>query len=131
MAKTNFQSIDEYIAAQPETVRPALERVRALIKKAVPGVEEAISYQIAAFKLDGVYVTYMAGYAEHYSLYPVTDAVLEALGPEVEPYLSGKATMKFPLSERIPLKSIERIVKVRAKEAAERAKAKAPASKRR
>ena len=131
MAKTNFQTIDEYIAAQPGSVQPALERLRALIKKAVPGVDEVISYQIAAFKLDGEAVTHMAGYAQHYSLYPVTDAVLEAVGDEVTPYLSGKGTMRFPLSERMPVKLIERIVKVRAKEAAERAKAKAPASKRR
>lgn len=131
MAKTNFQSIDEYIAAQPEPVQPALERVRAIIRKAVPGAEETISYQIAAFRLNGQYVTYLAGYAQHYSLYPVTDAVVEALGDEVTPYLSGKGTMRFPLQERIPVRLIERIVKVRAKEAAERAKVKAPASKRR
>lgn len=130
MGKTNFQTVDDYIAAQPETVQPALEQVRALIRKAVPGVDEVISYQIAAFKLNGEAVTYMAGYAQHYSLYPVTEAVTDALGDEVTPYLSGKGTMRFPLSERVPVKLIERIVKIRAKEAAERVKAKAPASKR-
>ncbi|WP_255468843.1 hypothetical protein [Reyranella sp. CPCC 100927] len=30
MAKTDFQSVDQYIAAQPEAVRGTLERVRAI-----------------------------------------------------------------------------------------------------
>ena len=44
--KTNFTSVDQYIAAQPEATRPILERVRAIIRKTLPGAEETISYQI-------------------------------------------------------------------------------------
>ena len=38
-------SVDEYIAAQPETVRAKLEQVRAAIKKAVPEAQEGIAYR--------------------------------------------------------------------------------------
>lgn len=51
MAKTNFKSVDEYVAAQPEAVRPILQRVRAGIRKAVPQAEEIISYQMPGYKL--------------------------------------------------------------------------------
>ena len=44
MAKTDFRSVDEYIATHPEDVRAILQRVRSTIRKAVPGAEEAISY---------------------------------------------------------------------------------------
>ena len=53
MAKTDFKSVDEYIASQPEVVQGVLKRVRNAIRKALPRAEEAISYQIPAYKLDG------------------------------------------------------------------------------
>ncbi len=46
MAKTDFKSVDQYMASLPEAVRNVLERVRATIRKAVPGGDEVISYQI-------------------------------------------------------------------------------------
>src|SRR5882672_3989774 len=51
MAKTDFKSVDEYIASQPEAVQRILKRVRSTIRKAVPGGEEVISYRIPAYKL--------------------------------------------------------------------------------
>jgi DNA transformation protein and related proteins len=58
MAKTDFNSVDEYIASQPKTVKGALERVRSTIRKALPGAEEVISYKIPAYKLHGSPVLY-------------------------------------------------------------------------
>ena len=43
MARTNFKSVDEYIASQPEAARGVLNRVRSTIRKAVPGTAESIS----------------------------------------------------------------------------------------
>lgn len=68
MAKTSFKSVDEYLALQPKTVRGLLDRVRATIRKAVPGAEEVISYGIPAYKLHGRPVLYFAAWKEHYSL---------------------------------------------------------------
>jgi uncharacterized protein YdhG (YjbR/CyaY superfamily) len=42
MAKTNFKSVDEYIASQPEAAQGVLKRVRSTIRKAVPGAAEVI-----------------------------------------------------------------------------------------
>ena len=46
MAKTDFKSVNEYIASKPKDVRGILKRVRSTIRKAVPAAEEVISYQI-------------------------------------------------------------------------------------
>jgi uncharacterized protein YdhG (YjbR/CyaY superfamily) len=54
MAKTDFKSISEYIASKPRDAREVLERVRGAIRKAVPAAEEAISYQIPVYKLNGL-----------------------------------------------------------------------------
>ncbi len=70
MAKTDFKSVDEYIASQPEAVQGVLERVRGAIRKAVPSAEEVISYKIPSYKLQGGPVLYFAGWKKHHSLYP-------------------------------------------------------------
>lgn len=131
MAKTNYQSVDEYIAAQPEAVRATLERVRGIIRKALPDAEEAISYQIPTYKMHGTYVIYLSGAKQHFALYPVTEGLTDALGEQIAPHIAGKGTLRFPWSEPVPAKLIERIVKVRLKEVEADAKAKAakPAKK--
>lgn len=125
MAKTDFKSVDEYIASHPEAAQGILERVRSAIRKAVPGAEEAISYQIPAYKLHGSPVLYFAGWRQHYSLYPATGHVVSTFKDELAPYEVRKGTIRFPLSQPVPVKLIERIAKARAKEVAERGKAKA------
>ena len=131
MAKTDFKSVDEYIAKHPHEVQAILRRVRSTIRKAVPAAEEVISYQIPTYKLHGGYVVYFAGWKQHYSLYPVTANLVAAFKDELSPYEVSKGTIRFPLSEPVPVKLIEGIAKFRAKEVAEREKGKAAAPKKR
>ncbi|HUJ23401.1 MAG TPA: DUF1801 domain-containing protein [Bryobacteraceae bacterium] len=130
MAKTGFKSVDEYIASQPEAVQGILGRVRSAIRKALPGAEEVISYNIPAYKLRGV-VLYFAGWKQHYSLYPATERLVTAFKGELAPYEVSKGTIRFPLSQPVPVKLIGRIAKFKAKELAEREKAKEAARKKR
>jgi uncharacterized protein YdhG (YjbR/CyaY superfamily) len=129
MANTDFKSVNQYIASQPEAVRGVLKRVRSTIRKAVPKAEEVISYQMPAYKLHGGILLYFAGWKQHYSLYPATDGVAEAFEDELAPYQVSKGTIRFPLSEPVPVRLIERIAKFRAKIAAAREKAKAATPK--
>src|SRR3989442_15989892 len=131
MAITDFKSVDEYIASQPEAVQGLLKRVRSTIRKAVPGAEEAVSYNIPTYKLHGRPVLYFAGWRQHYSLYPSTAHLVSAFKDDLAPYEVNKGTIRFPLSEPVPVKLIEGIAKFRAKEIAEREKAKAAAPKKR
>jgi uncharacterized protein YdhG (YjbR/CyaY superfamily) len=130
LAKTDFKSVDEYIASRPPAVQRALERVRSAIRKAVPEAQEAISYQIPAYKMHGRTVIYFAGWSQHYSLYPASDRLVAAFKDELARYEVSKGTIRFPLSEPIPVHLIGRIAKFKMKEAAERAKAKAAPKKR-
>jgi len=126
MAKTGFKSVDEYIASQPEAARSLLERLRSTIRKAVPGADETISYQIPMYKLHGSPVLYFAGWKQHYSLYPATGRVVAAFAEDLAPYRISKGTIRFPLSQPVPAKLIERIAKFRAREVAEHEKADNP-----
>ena len=124
MAKTDFRSVDEYIAAQPKNVQVALRRVRSIIRKAVPTAVEVISYQMPTFKVAKSSFLCVGGWKEHYSLYPASDALVAAFKGALTPYRASKGTLRFPLSEPVPATLIERIAKFQAKEAAPRAKAK-------
>ncbi|MBK6517071.1 MAG: DUF1801 domain-containing protein [Polyangiaceae bacterium] len=124
MAKTDLESVDDYLALQPDAARPILEQVRAALQKALPGSAECISYQIPAYKLGGRVVVFFAGWKEHFSVYPATEHVVAALGDELARYERSKGTIRFPLSEKVPVRLIQRIAKLRAEEETARAAAK-------
>src|SRR2546428_2059093 len=124
MARTDFKSVNEYIASKPKDVRGILKRVRSTIRKAVPAAEEVISYQIPVYKLNGVPVLYFAGWKQHYSLYPASDALVAAFEDELARYELSKGTIRFPLSEPVPVSLIERIAKFRAEQLTMREKGK-------
>ncbi len=111
MAKTNFQSIDEYIAACPPESQKYLREIRKLIHTLVPDAKERISYQIAAFERNGKNIIHFAGWKKHVSLYPVP-AGSEAFERQIAKYVDGKGTVKFLLDEPLPIKLIERVVKL-------------------
>ncbi len=131
MAGSSFHSVDEYIASQPKAAQGALRRVRGSIRKALPEAGEVISYGMPTYKLDGAAVLHFAAWKEHYSLYPATGRILAAFEDDLAPYEVRKSTIRFPLTEPVPVRLIERIAKFRAGEIAGREKAKASAPKKR
>ena len=117
--KREIESVDEYIAAQPEAAQRALELVRTAIRKAVPKAEESITYKMPTYKMHGERLLYFAGWKQHYSLYPATKRLIATLKNDLKPYEVVKSTVRFSLAEPVPAKLIERIAKFRAKEVSE------------
>jgi uncharacterized protein YdhG (YjbR/CyaY superfamily) len=119
-------SVAAYIAAQPKAAQAALRRVRGILRRALPGAREVISYGIPAYELQGRRVVYFAGWKEHYSLYPMTTRLIAALGDALAPYeYNGKGTLRLPLDEPVPTRLLARIAKFRVKEEAERVRPRA------
>ncbi len=115
------KNIDEYVARFPPEVQEILGRIRATIRKAAPGAQETISYQIPAFTLNGALV-YFAAFKNHIGLYPpVRDNA--SLEKAVSPYAGEKGNLRFPLDRPIPYRLIERIVKHRVKQSLAKAAA--------
>jgi len=83
------------------------------------------------YKLHGARVHFFAGWKDHYSLYPAGERLVAAFKDELASHEVIKGTIRFPLSEPVPVKLIGRIAKFRAKEVAEREKTKPAARKKR
>ena len=111
MAKTDFKSLDEYIAACPPESQAYLKQIRKLIHTLVPEAKEKISYQIACFELNGRNLIHFAGWKKHVSLYPVP-AGSEAFERQIKPYVSDKGTVKFSVVEPLPIKLVDRVIKL-------------------
>src|SRR5262245_2389737 len=103
MAKTDFKSVNEYIASKPKDVQAILKLVRGAIRKAVPEATEGISYQIPAYKLNGTALLFFAGWKQHFSLYPASDAMVGKFKKELANYEISKGTIRFPFSEAVPV----------------------------
>ena len=114
MKQSAPKSVDEYIAAQPEAVRPKLEQVRVAIRSAVPEAEEGIGYHMPGYKLHGKPMLYFASFKEHYSLFAASGTFFATLEDELSGYELRKGTVQFPLTKPVPVKLISRIAKLRA-----------------
>ena len=112
--KTSFKNIDEYIAIQIPEVKILLEQMRQTILKAAPEAEEVISYNMPAFKYQGMLV-YFAAYKNHIGFYATPTGHSE-FKDELSAYKQGKGSVQFPLSKPLPLDLISRIVAFRVNE---------------
>jgi uncharacterized protein YdhG (YjbR/CyaY superfamily) len=114
MKTTQAENIDEYIAGFPTDIQKRLEEMRATIRKAAPEAEEAISYAIPTFKLNGNLV-HFAAFKNHIGFYPAPKGI-EAFKKELSAYEGGKGTVQFPYDEPLPIALITKIVKFRVKD---------------
>lgn len=115
MSKTTpFKDLDSYLACLSEGERVTLGKIRQSIKKAVPGAEEVISYQMPAFKFHGMLV-WFAAFKNHYSLF-IRPKVLQFFKDELKQYETSKSAIKFPKDKSVPVRLVSKIVKLAAKE---------------
>lgn len=116
------ETIDEYISAFSPEIQAILQQIRHVVRSAAPDAQEVISYQIPAFKLNGMLV-YFAAFKKHIGFYPPVrgDARLEKAAA---PYAGVKGNLKFPFDQPIPFDLIKRITKFRVKQSTAKAASK-------
>lgn len=108
MSATAFDTVQEYLDALPEDVAEVLRQVRDRLRAAAPGADEVISYGIPTLRLEGRPVVHCAAWKHHLSIYPAPDD-LSSVEPDITPYVAGRGTLKFPLSQPMPLELIEKV----------------------
>jgi len=112
--KKAFKTIDEYIATFPKSIQVILEELRQAIKESAPNAKEVISYQMPAFRLNGILV-YFAAFKNHIGFYP-TSSGIEAFREQLSGYEVSKGTVRFPLNKPIPFDLVKKMVRFRVKE---------------
>ncbi len=115
------KSVDDYLAAVPEEARAVLEALRRTIRDAAPKAEEAISYQIPAFKYHGPLV-FFAAFKNHCSFYVASKSVMKTFSSELKPYDTSGTTIHFSAENPLPATLVKKIVKARIEENEARAK---------
>ena len=105
-------------------MQATLRRVRSIIRKALPGAEEVISYQIPAYRLHDRCVIYLPGGSSTTRSTPRPPVWSRRSRKDLAPYPVSKGTIRFPLGRPVPGTLIAGIAKFLAREAAARLKAK-------
>ncbi len=123
--------VDAYLAAQPPEVRTVLVKVRAAMRRALPGSVEAIKYGMPAYLVDGRAVASFAGWKSHYALYIVPPVLFEEIVGELADREASKGIIRFDLDEPVPESVVARLAQWNATErvaAKDQKKARRPAS---
>src|SRR2546422_4234041 len=106
------KTIDEYLANLSPDNRAALQKLRKTIKAAAPKAEECISYQLAAFRLNGMLVAFGAT-ANHCAFYLISSSTVEAHNDELKNYDTSKGTIRFQADNPLPTALVRKLVKAR------------------
>ena len=106
------KTIDEYLAALSDDKRAALEKVRKTIHAAAPKAEECISYQIPAYRQNGMLVGFGAT-AKHCAFYLMSSSTVAAHKDELEDYDTSKGTIRFQADNPLPDALVRKLVKAR------------------
>lgn len=107
------KTIDEYLAALSDDTRAALEKLRKVIRAVAPRAEECISYQLAAFRLDGKMLVAMGATSSHCAFYPMSAATVKAHRDELKGYDTSKGTIRFPADNPLPAALVRKLVRAR------------------
>ncbi len=103
------QTIDEYIDAQEEPLRPRLEQLHSIIHEAIPDAEERISWSMPTF-WKGKNLIHFAAFRKHIGLYPGDEAVA-AFADKLTDFEVSKGTIRLPHDRDLPERLIAEIAK--------------------
>jgi uncharacterized protein YdhG (YjbR/CyaY superfamily) len=106
------KTIDEYLAVLTDDKRAALEQLRKAIKSAAPKAEECISYQLAAFRQNGMLVAFGAT-SKHLAFYLMSSTTVEAHKDDLKDYDTSKGTIRFRPDSPLPAALVRKLVKAR------------------
>jgi uncharacterized protein YdhG (YjbR/CyaY superfamily) len=120
--KISPTTIDEYLALVSEDKRAALQALRMVIRAVAPDAEECISYQIPAFRLNGMLVGFAAA-KTHCSLYAWNGSAVGMFADELKEFDTSKGTIRFTSDRPLPESLVRQLVEMKVAKNAARSKA--------
>ena len=102
-------TVEEYIAAQEESVQPRLQALRAILRTAIPEAEERISWSMPTY-WKGQNLIHFAASKKHLGLYPGGEATT-VFAEELKGLDVSKGTIRLPYDRPLPEELITRIAR--------------------
>ncbi|GAA1318917.1 iron chaperone [Leucobacter albus] len=109
------KTVEEYLARLDPSYRAELERIRALVKELVPGLEETVSYGMPTLKHRGRALVYFTASKKHLSFYPSSWAIAE-LRERLSGYKTTEHAIQFTPETALATDLIEDLVRVHVRE---------------
>ena len=106
---------EEYIHSFAGPVQVKLNQIRKIILAAAKNAEETVAYGMVGYKLYGKPLVYFGGFKNHVGFF-ATPSGHKAFAKDMEKYVHNKGSVQFPLSEKLPVSLIKKMVKYRVKE---------------
>ncbi len=110
-----MSAIDDYLQQVTPAQKAGLERVRKIVRKAVPEAEEVISYGIPAFRYHKQYLIGLAAFKNHLSVFP-TSHPIEVLAEQLGGFELSKGSIHFTTDHPIPESIISELLRTRLKD---------------
>lgn len=108
--------IDDYLKNVPDGQRRLLEELRKEMRKLLPDAEEAISYGLPCFKVDGKVVGGFAANKNFCSYYPFAGATLGMLKNELAEYSQTLSALHFTEAKPLTKKIIKLLIDTKLKQ---------------
>lgn len=106
-------TITEYIAKLDKSEQAQFERLRTIVKGAVPEFEETISWGMPTFKYKKKFLIHFAAFKDHMSLFP---GALGAIEEKLKDYKTSKGTIQFTAEHPVPEAIIKELLHRRMKD---------------
>lgn len=109
-----YSNIEEYILDFPEIAQIKMQELRDIIKSVAPNCKEVISYNMPAYKQNGI-VVYFAANKNHIGFYP-TPSGITTFESRLTHYKYSKGAIQFPMDQLLPKELIQDILRFRIEE---------------
>ena len=122
-SKNDPQAVDAYLATLASAERESLERLRILIKGAIPGVEERVSYGTTVMFSLGRDLVGFVSQPKHLSFFTASPKLARAMKSEItNTHEVSGTTIHFTPSHPLPTGLVKKILRARVRENAETSK---------
>ena len=101
--------VDDYLEQQEAVQKKYLQKIRAIIKKAVPDAVEGMAYGMPTYKYRKKPLIYFAAAKNHVGLY-ATPSANSVFAEELKKYKTGNGSIQFQVSEKLPEALIREMV---------------------
>jgi uncharacterized protein YdhG (YjbR/CyaY superfamily) len=105
--------IDKHLARLPKAQARLLLQLRNDLIQLLPQAEQAISYNLATIKINGISLISFDGFKNHNSIFPLSATINTVLKKDLAKYAVTTGTIKFELDQKIPTALVKKIIKHR------------------